>query len=291
MLLPLDPPTLVTAEQTAGLVDIPGTLLQGTDGRNVAADRGWDNCTTMASTTTTTTTIPSAAPAACTPPSLERTQTMSGNIVVLTSPNNVEDDCKPHDDDGLPRAYWLQRKLGKTPHSIIRLGYQLKGNEPRAEKGKETTSTQWELATDDVGRQTMVSIHIYPSSILDRPKEAVSTTTSPSPSATQDVAAPKANIYDSPLNELSALQRIARHRKNKKDDDSSKHVVGSTLMAASSQHAYAVLPYHKDGTLLQCCQRMGPLPEPLARFFFRQIVKVRAKFFFWTEIAWQKKDI
>ena len=73
------------------------------------------------------------------------------------------------------------------------------------------------------------------------------------------------------LNELGALHKIAQHT------DSSGHVVGSNLMAQDPERhtIYAILPHHRDGTLLQFCQSSGNLPEPLARFLFRQILKVR----------------
>jgi hypothetical protein len=256
-LLPFDPPTLLTAERTAGFVDIPGFV------QDDRTDRRWDNttrsitetCMDDASTATLLSTngLPIIA---CSPPPLERSQTMSGNIVVITSPATSNDDSATTTTDSteFPCAFWLQRKLCKTHGGMIRLGYQLK--QPSSSK-QSLSSTKWELHTDALGRQSMVTIHVLPSSILD------DTPSSPKYIATA------ANVY-SPLNEFSALQRIARHHSSEP-----KHVVGTDLVATSSQHVYAVLPYHRDGTLLEFCQRPGQLPEPLARFFFRQIVKVR----------------
>jgi hypothetical protein len=263
-LLPFDPPTLLTAERTAGFVDIPGIV------QDDGTDRGWDNTTrsiteTCMGDTASTATLLSTnglPTIACSPPPLERSQTMSGNIVVITSPATSNDDSATTakttitDSTEFPCAFWLQRKLGKTHGGMIRLGYRLK---QLSFSKQSLSSTKWELHTDAAGRRSMVTIHIFPSSILDD-----------TPSSFKDIAA-VTNVY-SPLNELSALQRIARHQSNEP-----KHVVGTDLVATSSQHVYAVLPYHRDGTLLEFCQRAGQLPEPLARFFFRQIVKVKGK--------------
>ncbi|KAG7350598.1 protein kinase domain containing protein [Nitzschia inconspicua] len=104
----------------------------------------------------------------------------------------------------------------------------------------------------------MVTIHILPISVLN--DTCVTSTSSLAASAT--------TAY-SPLVELSVLQHIGQHN----NDGNVKHVVGTDLIASSSKNVYAVLPYHRDGTLLDFCQKVGTLPEPLARFFVRQILQ------------------
>jgi serine/threonine protein kinase len=169
------------------------------------------------------------------PTYLKRSQTMAGNIVVF------EDDGKP------PQAFWLQRKISKSSSGVIRLAYKLRPN--TKPEFKESTEA-WELATEESGHQPMVTIHMMHSSVLD------------SKSEDKDV--------HNPLDELSALQMIAKHK-----DSGDAHVVGTDIVATCSQHVYAVLPYHRDGTLLQYCLAEGSLNESVARFFFSQILKVR----------------
>jgi hypothetical protein len=170
------------------------------------------------------------------PTFLTRTQTMAGNIIIF------EEDGKP------PQAFWLQRKIGKSSNGVIRLGYKLRPNSKP--KFKDSTDA-WELAIDESSIQPIVTINMMHSSVLD--------------------LKPEDKDFHNPLDELSALQMIARH-----DNSENAHVVGTELVATCSQHLYAILPYHPDGTLLQYCQTVGSLDEPVARFFFRQILKVRS---------------
>ena len=168
------------------------------------------------------------------PTFLKRTQTMGGNIVVF------EKDGSP------PQAFWLQRKIGKSSNGVIRLGYKLR---PNTKPTFKDSTEAWELAIDEDGSQPIVTINMMHSSVLDHKQDDKG--------------------FHNPLDELSALQMIAKH-----DNTSNSHVVGTDLIATCSQHLYAILPYHPDGTLLQYCQNMGSLPEPVARFFFRQILQV-----------------
>lgn len=227
-ILPFDPPLFLTARTKTGFVDIPDCAKD-----DDAYSRGWD---TTAGGNDSAYFDGGGSPSAG-PPVLQRRQTMSGNIVVVTQP------------EGGPLAFWLQRKIGKISHGIIRLGYKLRPNTKEAFKD---SSDCWELETDEMGRQTLVTISIMHSSVIDQPRSSVLTATS------------------TPLDELSALQMICRHNPTE-----TAHVVGTNILATCSQSVYAVLPYHRDGTLLQFCQSVGLLEEPLARFLFRQILQVR----------------
>jgi hypothetical protein len=227
-IIPFDPPRLLTAECKAGFVNVSPASYRSDSGR------GWD---TSGSTTEHFEGDPAERTDSPTPEptSLQRTQTMSGNILTITGHPN-------HNDDTSPEAFWLQRKLGKF-HSdgMIRMGYRLRGS-----------GVRWELWKDrGEDHHTMVKVHIMPGSVLDENNNG----------ANADVC--------SPVNELSALQMIASHNTNEP-----KHVLGTRLIATSAQDVYVILPYHQDGTLMQFCQTVGNLPEPLARFLFRQIIKV-----------------
>jgi hypothetical protein len=171
------------------------------------------------------------------PTCLQRTQTMAGNIIMF------EDESKP------PQAFWLQRKIGKSSNGVVRLGYKLR---PNSKPDFKDSTEAWELATEESGLQPIVTINMMHSSVLDLKSEDM-------------------DVHN-PLDELSALQMIAQH-----GDGENAHVVGTQLVATCSQHVYAILPYYPDGTLLQYCQMQGSLEESVARFFFRQILKVGPK--------------
>jgi hypothetical protein len=167
---------------------------------------------------------------------------MSGNILIITQP-----DCTAEDNSNKPTrtAYWLQRKIGKTGHGLLRLGYRL--------KVKDNTNGCWELDVDDGCRQRLVTVYMIRTSTLDNNKSSSSL------------------CCHSPMDELSALQMIAQYNPTE-----TAHVVGTDIVATSSQHVYAILPYHRDGNLLQFCQSVGCLEEPVARFVFQQIIQVRS---------------
>jgi hypothetical protein len=260
-ILPWGPLHLLKAERTAGFVDIPDFFQED------ESSRGWDN-------TRNASQAPSGSPSWSQittnhPPTLERKQTMSGDIVVMTFNTNDNNHDIARDATMTPCAFWLQRKLRKTHDGLIRLGYQLKQQKQHPHPVSTASVGKWELDTDVLGQPKFVTIHILPSSVLDD---------QPTQSQDRAVVVATANAY-SHLNELSALQRIANHHHqhhlHTTTSKQRKHVVGTRLVATSSQYVYAVLPYYRDGTLLQFCQMVGPLMEPLARFFFKQIVKVR----------------
>lgn len=171
------------------------------------------------------------------PTHLRRTSTMNGNIVI------VEEDGRP------PRAFWLQRKVNEVAHGTVRLGFTLRPN-----TSPEGSGGAWELTPPETdGHHKMVQIEILDTTILDM---NLSVDASP---------------VRSPLHEICALQMIAEH-----NDTREAHVVGTKLVATSPQNIFVVMPYHRDGTLFQYCLAKGSLEESVARFFFRQILKVRA---------------
>jgi hypothetical protein len=176
------------------------------------------------------------------PTHLQRKKTMGGNILIF------EPDGEP------PQAFWLQRKTGKSSHGEIRIGYKLRRNTKPSFKD---TAEAWELDVDEAGEPSLFKFLIMHSSVLEMNSD------------NHDV--------QSPLHMLSALQMIAQ---NNNANDS--HVAGAHLLGACRSFVYAVIPYYPDGTLLQFCMSNGPLEEPVARFLFRQILKVRGV---WIEMV------
>ena len=196
------------------------------------------------------------------PPSLERTETMSRRILEIQDRQLMGDKAN---DNSTIAAFWLQRKLGQPSSSrdvVARLGYRVQPRKGRKRAHNETMTTTeinaedtqppassaWELDKDENGEPILAKVHIVHNSNSGDLEH-------------QEML----------LNELGALYKIAQH------NDSSGHVMGSNLMTQNPEtHTiYAILPHHRDGTLLQFCQSSGSLPEPLARFLFRQILKVR----------------
>ncbi len=174
------------------------------------------------------------------PCTLERSETMSSRILEIET---IDDDSEPS-----ILAFWLQRKLSPESSSrsvIARLGYQLRPHEE---------TKKWELDTDASGQPILVRVHMLRSTVV----------------ADGDPNAA--------MNELGALSMIAKQNCGScytVSEDA--HVVGTNLVAKDDDDdtIYAILPYHRDGTLLEFCHSNGNLPEPLARFIFRQILEVR----------------
>ncbi len=197
-------------------------------------------------------------------PSFERTETMPKRILEIQNQQMVGDKAKD-DFDSTIAAFWLQRKLGQPSSSrnvVARLGYKVRPHKGRKRAYDETTAeivdkdghspsfSAWELDTDETGQPILAKVHIVHNS-----------------------SGGDAKHQEMLFNELGALHKIAQHT------ESYGHVVGSNLIAQdpTTGTIYAILPHHRDGTLLQFCQSSGILPEPLARCLFRQILKVRNK--------------
>jgi hypothetical protein len=226
--IPFDPPKLLKARRSTGFVDIP----EDKD----AVQEEWNGRRTISSGNGSSSDIPETDNSSKFGPThLQREKTMAGNKIIF------EPDGEP------PQAFWLQRKIGKSSHGIIRLGYKLRRNTKPSFEGSPEA---WELDVDEAGEASLFKFLIMHSSVLDMKSDN--------------------HEVQSPLDNLSALQMIAQN--NNAND---AHVVGAYLLGACPSFLYAVIPYYPDGTLLQYCMTNGPLEEPIARFFFRQIVKVR----------------
>lgn len=138
-------------------------------------------------------------------------------------------------------AFWLQRKIEKSSHGVVRLGYRLMPT------GQQDT---WTVAP--VGPDQMVAIHVMDQGVLDQ--------------------STKKELLN-PLNESSALQLVANHA-----GGTPNVIQGSTYVAKCADQVYAVLPHLSGETLLDfCCSFQGALlDEAVARHLFCQILQVSA---------------
>jgi serine/threonine protein kinase len=141
----------------------------------------------------------------------------------------------------------------------------IKNDAKRVKTGEDHVDDRgWELDRDEEGQLTMVRVHMSHNAV---------------PAVDQSQS--QSMWLKSQINELSALQMIATQNYSSSSQMASQaaHVVGTSIIARDEENGkiYTILPYHRDGTLLQFCQSMGNLEESLARFIFRQIVQVRNK--------------
>ena len=299
--IPFKKPVIFNARRVHGFVDIPETISKhntvdeavlkicgaGAGGGGGAAAGGSEAVSSKSrSDSDDGDMMPIPGPVA-----LQRRETMSGNIMVIeptvvddSSDGNLNDEEQDEDSNnpyslkssqGLPVAYWLQRRLGNissTHGSVVRLAYQLRmkgknknrGSGGEVDEGNGTSplsSSSWELDLDGDGKPIMAMVQILNSQIL---------------MDGTNFELGNAN----PRNELSALQLVYQH-----NPKGTSHVTRTRLVAMCQQSIYCVLPYFRDGSLLQFCQSVSsstatsgatgdcPLEEPLARFLFRQIMQ------------------
>eukprot|EP00934_Nitzschia_sp_Nitz4_P006134 Nitzschia sp. Nitz4//scaffold207_size38617//31156//32532//NITZ4_007681-RA/size38617-snap-gene-0.3-mRNA-1//1//CDS//3329541623//6124//frame0 len=217
--IPFDEPKFLTARKSSGFVDIPDNAK--------SYEEEWTGRKSQILQ-------PKGKPSSSKPPTLNRSKTLSGNIIVIESENGEPE-----------QAFWLQRKIGKLPSSdgVVRLAYRLRR---RTSKDAEN----WELDVDEFGDPSIVKVNMLHSSVLEKSSEEEQT-----------------GII-SCRDELSALQMIASYGSTE-----SSHVVGTPLVATCSNYVYVVLPYYPEGTLLQYCLFKGTLDEAEARFYFQQILQ------------------
>lgn len=247
-LLAFHPPILLKAKRSSGFVDIPDYHRSVTENWNGAIStpdiRDHPSSDFAGSD--------DADGISAGPTHLQRTMTMGGNIVVFEP------------DSESPQAFWLQRKIGQSPHGVIRIAYKLRQNVDADLNG---SSNAWQLDVNDQGLTSLVKITIMHNTVLHIPTDS--------------------QERQSPLNEMTALQMIA-----KLCSPEVGHVVGTRLVGTCTSHVYTVVPYYPDGTLLQYCVAKGNLAEPVARYLFRQILQVRGGFFLVQSICrFQKSRI
>jgi hypothetical protein len=164
------------------------------------------------------------------PPSLERSGSISGNILVVDTPQGE-------------RAYWLQRKMCKTTHGYVRLGF-------RVTRRDGDSSTTWTVQPSTNGSYPfeMVAIKIQDKSACEH-----------TPRGTRD-----------PQVEFSALQMVAAF-----DPEGLGHVV-TGIVCTDNEYVFVIMPYYGEGSLAEYIAENGRMSEEVARHFFQQIISVRA---------------
>ena len=253
-ILPFDPPFFLQARRVPGFVDIPTEAKEAADegsascwdGKNASTDSSGGGGALFQDDDT----------AAAMPTQLRRMNTMNGNIIVLDLPEQKE-----------PYAVWLHRKIGRTAaNGAVRVGFILRSKyNDGGSSSSGAAGSCWELDTHEDGSPKMVAVKIFDAHIFaDGAKEDDDGEKSAS-----NLPIHKRN----PMHELKAYEMIAQYSQDSKTDEPS-HVVGTKLIGKiPNQHVYAILPFHRDGTLLSYCQECGTLSESVARFFFRRILK------------------
>lgn len=190
--------------------------------------------------------------------SLERRSSVAGNILLI---DTEEGESKSHPHNSV-RAFMLQRKIKSTRFGTVRVGYalQAKGEEDASNNGNSTTNA-WEVVPngdnaaddDDEDATELVAVTIKEKSkVLQMDHHA--------------------NTAQDPKSELSAMQMVASLER---DENHGHHVVGTNLVAVDDANVYTITPFCKEGSLFDYSMRHRQLSESDARFFFRQILKVR----------------
>jgi len=160
------------------------------------------------------------------------------------------------DNLGIPpdRAYWIQRKLKKTIYGCVRFCRILK--------------------RCDIDTSLMLPNPIF---------------TSQDPAAnilweiTDDLAAVKICDWDiirsmnglhreDPLQEISAMQLVHRLQGMEPGEDESSRVLSLLDVLSDSNYLFIFMPYCNSGELYTHVEAGGRLLEPLARYFFKQLL-------------------
>jgi hypothetical protein len=197
------------------------------------------------------------------PPEIESSAAVSDNNKSSNINNDPLDGEKAFDAEShilvvehgtQKKAFLLQRKVGTLVHGSIRVGHVLKT--PDA-----TDEGLWELAQSSSPGNS--------SSNADQ-REIVAVIVEEKSKILPDDSSGHGNTSIDPAAELSALQLVATH-----DPEGVGHVMGTMLIATDQRYVYAITDYHREGSLFEYCAEVGRLGEREARFFFRQILKVK----------------
>lgn len=197
------------------------------------------------------------------PPSLCRRHSVSGNVLVLDHPEHGR------------KAFLLQRKVATTAYGgSVRVGFCLDGDKPGDDgfwkvlhkENSECThpsasrKRDHEMMMGVRDRYEMVTICIETESRLLGVKQVR--------------AQSMADTTSTLKTELAAIQYIGALSKTMELD----HLWGTDLIGNDCGSICVVMsPWHSHGTLLDLCNSYpnGILPLEEAKFFFRQIAKVR----------------
>ena len=195
---------------------------------------------------------------------LQRAESMSGNVLVVLEEGSS-------DINQAQRAYWIQRKIGKTTAGSVRIGYVLRRRKAEGQGVGEDSynthgSAQWEVTPKE-----------------SKPSSSSSTNEGggvPAADAAYEMVAIKmydkskctGNKANGPAVEIAASQLLARHA----GDPAFHHVLGTLDVLSDERHVYLITPYCDGGDLLSVLESRGRLEESVARYIFKQLLSVSA---------------
>ena len=248
--LPFDEIVFQPARRVMAPVHVPGD-----DDDDNEADEAGEGDTNQKTSTSTSTSQGGAMKIPDRPSrGLQRAESMSGNVLVVLEEGNNSGDI-----DQAQRAYWIQRKIGKTTAGSVRIGYTLrrrnsdgKGDQwevtPKGSSKPSSSSSTSECGNGvpaaDGAAYEMVAIKMYERSKCTR------------------------NKANGPAVEIAASQHLARHVA----DPSFHHVLGVCDVLADDRHVYLIMPYCDGGDLLSILESRGRLEESVARHIFKQLL-------------------
>lgn len=188
---------------------------------------------------------PPAAPLSFPPPRVGRAARVTANVYnpatseEASVPNVIYEVC----EDGAPpqRAYWIGRKLKKAIYGCVRSCTVLKLRDPgrwTAMDGDGGSGGSWEITSE------MAAVKI-----MDW-------------NAVREL---RGRHMEDPVKEVAAMQFICL-------GGAHPNVLGSTDVLQDEQYLYSFMPFCSCGELFGYVERDGRFSEPVARFWFRQIL-------------------
>jgi serine/threonine protein kinase len=231
------------------------------------------------------------------PMGLQRAVSMAGNVLVVLEdqgepaqgeqddwPDDEQDDERQgqghwQDPEKARRAYWIQRKIGKTAYGSVRVGYVLRRREEGA-VGKEKddddldsddgTRARWEVtpvekkegASDDTNNGAPPADAAYEMVVI-KTYDLGQIIQAASPEPTGGDAS-----GNGPAVEIAVAQLLAQHART----PALHHVLGAVEVLADERTMYMIVPYCHGGDLLSMVESRGRLEEPVARRIFQQLL-------------------
>ena len=218
--IPFDEPTLLDARRVTGLVIVPENDDIEKDANPL--DLSW-NASIGSSIELDVT---------AGPPSLKRRSSLSGNILLVNHPDKGD------------TAYFLQRKLSKTTHGSVRVGFKVE-----QKKLVDDVGIEWDVIKSD----GPYPFEMFAIKLQDK----------------QKILSTKDMVMMDPKVELSALQLIAE-----KDPNGDGHVISAHYLCTDRNTVFSITPFSGEGSLFEFVVECGRLEEPVARYYFQQILKV-----------------
>ena len=154
--------------------------------------------------------------------------------------------------DGLApvRGYWIGRKLKKAIYGCVRSCTVLRLREGSTWNGPESgaagSRASWEVTRE------MAAVKIMDWS---RVREL------------------RGRHMEDPVKEVSAMQFISQSGDN---GEGNPNVLGTLDVLSDEQYLYSFMPFCSCGELFGFVERDGRFSEPVARFWFRQLLNVSA---------------